>query len=482
MFILSDKINNKSFFDIIIIGAGISGLSLGFYLKKESKKFLKKKISFCILESNDRVGGKLYTESVNNCLIEHAADCFLNKESIINLINDLHIQKDVIPYNEQAYDLLIMKNQELIKMPDGMTFSIPTKIMPFLKTPLLSLKGKLRIACDLFISRSNKKDDSIGNFISRRLGKEALDYLAEPILSGIYNVKPEKQSIQSTVPFLLQMEKKYRSLIMGTIIQSLRKKTKKKFLNSMFLSFKKGMYTLPQYLYKTLLNNIKLNVAVKNIIKKSNYYIIETNEKPFYAKNIVLATSSIVTSNICNNLENSFKIISNKLKDFNFIDSASLYIAYSNKPSSYFSKMLGIIIPKIENKIINAITICSNKFKFRSHENLILLRVSIGGARNPNFLKEKLSPEIITRLVIKEINNIFSIMDTPVFTKFIYHKNNPQYEIHHKNKIKDILNIMSDNLYIIGSSYFGVGVSDCITYSNKICKTILINIKKSINI
>jgi len=471
-----DKLNNNSCLDVLIIGAGISGLTLGFYLKKESENFLKKKISFCILESNNRVGGKLYTEKLDNCLIEHAADCFLNKEPIINLIKDLKIQNHVIAYNEKLCDLFIMKNQKLIKMPDGMTFSIPTKIMPFINTSLLSLRGKLRIVCDLFISRSNKIDDSISNFILRRLGKEALDYLAEPILSGIYNVKPENQSIQSTVPLLLQIEKEYRSLIIGTMIQSLKRKKKKIFLNSMFLSFEKGMYTLPQFLYKNLLNHIKLNITVKNIIKKSNYYIIETNEKLFYARSVVLATSSITTSSICRNLGNSFKIINNKLEEFNFIDSASLYIAYFKKSNSYFSKMLGIIIPRVENKIINAITICSNKFKFRSDANLILIRISLGGARNPNFLKKNLNEKKITSLVIQEINNVFSIKEIPAFTKFIYHKNNPQYEINHKNKIKDILNIISDNLYIIGSSYFGVGVSDCVTYSNKICKTILKNL------
>jgi len=479
------KINKNSEnlpLDILIIGAGISGLSLGFYLKKEYKYFLKKKLSFCILESNNRVGGKLYTEKQNNCLIEHAADCFLNKQSVIDLIKDLKAEKDVITYNKKSYPLFIMKNQKLIKMPEGMMFSIPTKFMPFLNTPLLSIRGKLRIACDLFIARSNKEDNSISNFILHRLGKEALDYLAEPILSGIYNVSPETQSLQSTVPLLLQMEKKYRSLILGTIIQYSRRKKKNIYLNSMFLSFKEGMYTLPKYLYKILLDNIKLNITVKNIRKESNYYIVETNNGSFYTNNIVLATSASITYNICNSLGNESKITCNKLKEIKFIDSASLYIAYSNKVPSHFSEALGIIIPRIEKKIINAITICSNKFDFRTNKNLILLRVSLGGARNPNFLKKNKNKEIIISLVIKEINNIFSINEKPIFMKFIYHKDNPQYEVNHKSKIINIANTISNNLYIIGSSYYGIGVSDCIAYSNKICKTILTKIKKSSNI
>ena len=203
---------------IAIIGGGISGLSTAYYLNK----FLKtKKIDaqIYIFEKETNLGGNITTINKNGFIIEGGPDCFISEKPwALKLCRELGIGSEVVGTNEENKKTFILVNKKLIEMPEGLMLMIPTKIKPFLETPLISLSGKIRMGMDLFIpAKKDGSDETLGSFVRRRLGQEALDKIAEPLVAGIHAGDPETMSLKNTFPRFLEMEQKYGSLIKGMI-------------------------------------------------------------------------------------------------------------------------------------------------------------------------------------------------------------------------------------------------------------------------
>ena len=249
------EINN--FYDIVIVGGGITGLTALFTLNNIIENS-GEKVSVILLESSSQVGGKIATDTVEtaygNFLLEHGPDSFLTaKPWAVDLTKQLNLENEIIHTND-CRDVFVLKNGELIKMPEGMMLMVPTKIWPFVTTKLFSLFGKIRAAFEIFILKSkNSNDESVYDFVQRRFGNEMLTYLAEPLLSGIYNADPKKQSLLATFPQFAQVEKDKGSLIRGFFFV----KRKSSSQTSPFISFKKGMQTLIQALSLKNSNLIK---------------------------------------------------------------------------------------------------------------------------------------------------------------------------------------------------------------------------------
>jgi oxygen-dependent protoporphyrinogen oxidase len=198
---------------IAIIGGGISGLSAAYYLAQAG-------VSSTLIEKRPRLGGVIQTERIDGCVVEGGPDSFLSsKHAAVELIRELGLEADVIGSNDSLRKTFIRKRGRMTPMPDGLQFLAPTRMIPILTTPLLSWSTKARMGLEWFRRppATPRPDCAVSEFVADHYGPEAVEYLAEPLLAGVYGGSPESLSVQSVLPRFVQLEAKYGSLSRGIL-------------------------------------------------------------------------------------------------------------------------------------------------------------------------------------------------------------------------------------------------------------------------
>lgn len=235
---------------VVIIGTGISGLASALRLK-DSAKDNGISLDLTLLERGSKPGGVTSTVELNGFLIEEGPDCFLTeKPAGIALVKRLRLESQLIGTNPKIHQSFILKGNRLYPIPEGFYMMAPSRIMPLLTTSLLSPLGKIRAALEPLIPRRiDVQDESIGDFVTRRLGREALDYLAQPLVGGVYNADPYELSLSACTPQFKQMELKYGSLLKAMAARKLHSQKRVSGARySLFATFPKGMQTLVEAL------------------------------------------------------------------------------------------------------------------------------------------------------------------------------------------------------------------------------------------
>ena len=202
---------------IVVVGGGISGLSCAYYLQQAQSAGLP--LTYTLVESGSRWGGKVQTELVDGFgsqpfVIEAGPDSFLTQKPWANqLAIEMGLADRLLGTNDRRRKVFVLRKGRPVPLPDGVLMIVPTRIMPFALSPLISLPGKLRMGMDLFIPpRLDGQDETLAEFVTRRLGSEAVDRLAEPLMSGIYNSEADRQSLLATFPRFRALEEKHGSL------------------------------------------------------------------------------------------------------------------------------------------------------------------------------------------------------------------------------------------------------------------------------
>ncbi len=201
---------------VVIVGGGIAGLATAYELQTLARTS-GVPLTFTLLESDASVGGKLITDRTDGFVIEGGPDSFLaQKPWAAALCKRLGLQDDIIGTNDAQRVTYILRRGRLMRMPEGLQLIIPTRILPFLRSPLLSVRGRLRLLLDVVLPRGGSDgDESIAQFVGRRMGREVVEIIAEPMLCGIHAAEPEQQSLLGTFARYRDLERKHRSLILG---------------------------------------------------------------------------------------------------------------------------------------------------------------------------------------------------------------------------------------------------------------------------
>lgn len=459
---------------LVIVGGGIAGLSAAWYARKESRE-QGVDLHITVLEASDRWGGKIYTEQVDSgndtpLILELGADAFLTRKPwALELARELGLDNRIQGVNTANSRTFVLYHGTPVPLPDGLQLLVPTKLLPFLRSPLFSWRGKLRIMLERFIPRrAGQGDETLAAFVRRRLGAEALDKLAEPLLAGVYNAEPERQSMQATFPQFPMLEQQYGSLMRG--IRATRDKRSTPPTIPPFISFKTGAHELIEALVSQLDADLRLNSAVERIQKEGDHYTLAlTNSETLRSGIVVFATPANITAEL---LSESVPQAAARLREIRYASIGTIYLSYRREDVPHPLDGFGVVIPSSEGRHIDGITWTSSKWAGRAPSDQVLLRVFFGGPHTRAIFG--MNDADLCALAHEELGSLLGIKMQPVCAHvFRWFEGYPQYDLGHLDRVAAIESSLPPGLFVTGSSYRGVGVPDCIRQGQEVAQQVI---------
>ncbi len=457
---------------IIIIGGGIAGLAAAVHFKAGAKAH-GKTVDVLLLEKNGRIGGKILTEKHDKYLIEGGPDSFLpEKVWSVNLAKHLGLGPEMLPSNDEFKGTFIYSKNELHSLPEGVMLMVPTSFWPMAKSHLISWPGKIRMGMEIFVpKRKFIEDESLASFVTRRLGRECLEKIAEPLVAGIHTSNPDNMSVLATFPRFVQMEQKSGSLILGML--SAMKNRPHPTLSgppkpgapkmTYFMSFKNGMQTLSHacadYIGR---DSIRLGAAVKAVEPRGRgYSVILENGEALEADNVMIGTAAYDAAEMVKGFDAN---LAKQMSKIEWSSSATVSIAFRREDIKAPLKGFGFIVPRVEGRRVNAATYSSIKWSFRAPDDLVLIRVFIGGGHHEELVHD-LDDSGMVRMVLEELDTILGLKANAQFSKvYRWFKGMPKYTVGHLDRITLLDRMLSTHpgLHLIGCSYKGIGIGDCV--------------------
>lgn len=462
---------------ILIAGGGISGLSAALELQDRGA-------TVTLVEAGNRFGGPLYTQQIDEYQIDTGPDSFLSsKPDGIKLIERLGIENRVINTRPDGGGTFILRKGRLVPLPEGITLLVPTQFKAVATTSLLTPLGKARLLLDYVIpAKKSGPEESVGDFVKRRMGRQAFEQLAEPLLSGIYAGDAAKLSLQSTFPRLLDVEQQYGGIIKGAIAQ--RKAAKQRAASptapryTPFVSLEGGLGELIDRLLEELApSDIRRNTALTGIEPDGDGYKATLSDgSTIPVDGLILATPAPATADL---VEQLIPAMATTLREIPYVSSATVSMAFRQSDVEGKQGGRGFVIPRVEGRKLTAVTWSSSKFAGRVPDGIALLRGFVGraGQEETAFLPDD---ELIA-LVRNELAEITGITAQPLMAKaFRWHRALPQYNIGHKDRLGRIERTIADHprLSVTGSAYRGIGIPDCIGNARREAAALLERIRK----
>jgi oxygen-dependent protoporphyrinogen oxidase len=449
------QIKNKT----VIIGAGISGLTTAFLLNKLG-------CDVTVLEKKKEPGGSIETVFEKGFLFDKGPNSALETHPLIGkMIDELNLKDQLVYANKEANKRYILKNNRLHALPMSPT--------AFLKTRLFSPAAKLRLLAEPFIGRS--KDgyyQSISEFVTRRLGKEFLDYAINPFVAGVYAGNPEELSVKSAFPKLYELEEKYGGLIVGTIrsIRERKRRAEKSKQSAKMLSFKDGMQVLPKAIARHLSGKVKFQSDVTSIKKINGKYQInftlEGEQQSLNCDKILSTVPAYIASNLFAHFDEK---LSKHLNEVYYPPVLVLFLVYKKEFIRRPLDGFGFLIPSKEKKSFLGAIWSSVIFPNRSDDSTAVFTLFAGGARNPEI--GSIDKEILIGKVKKEFEEIMKISGEPELQTYKYwSKAIPQYNIGYieHEKYFDEFEKNNPGLLLSGNYRGGISVGDCIKNAKEV--------------
>ncbi len=495
---------------VVILGGGITGLSAAFYLQKYAREH-GITIEITLIEKSKRLGGKVHSVQREGFLIEKGPDSFLaRKQPILDLIHELGMQEQLVATNPKAGSTYIMNKSKLHQMPLGLVLGIPTRITPFIRTGLISPLGKARALLDLVIpaSRSNQ-DEALGHFIERRLGREVLEQITEPLLAGIYAGDTRQLSLAATFPQFKHMEQLQRSLILGMARNMLRRSTtaieqkaghqgntsqssnrkgstdatditstassqtssSKTSHTSMFMSCHGGLSSIIDQLERQLDSSVTISKATEVIRISKNlhsmatpYHVQLDNGTALDADAVICTLPAYVAAQLFQEIPHL-----SELNNIHYVSVANIAFGYRHDQLRQDFEGTGFLVPRKEGRTITACTWSSTKWNHAAPSGQTLLRTYIGRAGAEQWVK--MTDEQLVAAVRKDLRELIGFDAEPELIEIsrCYHSM-PQYPVGHEHMIERVRASMArwmPNITLCGAGYGGIGLPDCIQHGKE---------------
>ena len=471
---------------IIVVGGGISGLAAAYRLLELSRE-RSLRVEVTLLEAGQRLGGSIATERVGDFLVEAGPDSFISEKPwALRLCERLGITSRLISTNAGHQKIYVVHKGTLQPLPEGFFLLAPTRLRPLIRTPLFSWRGKLRMAFELLLPRGGGDgDESLGSFVRRRFGPEALERVAQPLIGGIYAADPEKLSLAATMPRFLEMERARRSIIWAMWSEQRRRSHNRQGGSgarwSLFVTLGGGMQELVDAIASHFpVGTARLGTKATGLEwdAEKKTWIISTNEvKKLEADGVILATPSYGSAETLSSLAPE---LAQELRAIPYTSTATVSLAYRREEIPHELDGFGLVAPAIESRKLIACTFSSIKYPGRAPDGYVLLRAFVGGALQSHLLEQ--DDSTMEARVRQELAALLGIQAPPLFCRIYRHPHSmAQYHVGHQERIRRIETHLTNlpGLALAGNAYRGVGIADCIHSGEEAAETVLSQLKGS---
>ncbi len=461
---------------VAIIGGGLSGLAAAAKLRTADPD-----LRISLFETRDRLGGVIHTESEDGFLIDLGADMFAtNPPAALDLCRQLGIADRLIEPESDRRGARIVYRGRLVPIPDGFVLMRATRLIPMLTTPLLSLAGKLRFLAERWVPLRDpsKGDESVAEFVRRRMGSEVLDRIVAPLAAGIYTADISKLSMQATMGPILDMERRHGSLARASWLRRRRgddsvERTSTGARYGQFRSFEGGMIELINALAAKLpKESIHLSCPVESIDHRGSTWTLHTaaGESEEF-DHVILATPAATTADLL------CELVPEASRELASIESASTAIVVLGVRRADVREDIetfGFVVPQSEGRRILAGSFASHKFAGRAPNDHVLIRVFIGGALQNELLE--LSDDALVDLARQELSELISLDGTPVISRVVrWNHAMPQYHVGHCDRVARIEHAVEQQpgLWLISNALYGVGISPVIAAADRVAAAVV---------
>jgi len=465
---------------IAVLGAGISGLSAAYELRHRGTGRREiRPVGTCgtsdtsgggrqpppevvVFEAAACVGGKIRTETHDGVLYEAGPDSFSTvKPQAMELVRELGLGSELLHTNAQHRRLLMLTGGRLRPLPEGMGQVVPARWWPFLRSDLLSWKGKLRLLGEPFIpAEAGESDESLADFFGRRMGPEAVTRLVEPILAGACLGDPARLSLRSTFPQFADMERRG-----GLLRQCWGGRTRRLAPSAETawpVTLRGGLSLLPETLARRLPSGcLRLGAAVTRLSRRNGGWEVRTAAGPEAFDAVIAALPAPALAPVVEAVEPELAGI---LREIPYAAAAVVTLAYDRKGFAHPLDAFGLIVPRSEGRRLAAAVFTSSKFSGRTPADLVLVRGLLGGAgRDSEAIGEEAAA---ARTVRGELRDILGLGEAhPRWTRVArWPAAHPQYTIGHALRLRRLESCLQScpGLILVGESYRGAGLPDCV--------------------
>lgn len=445
---------------VVIVGGGIAGLATAYELQRRG-------VPFVLLESAPRLGGVILSEQIDGFTIDGGPDALLlQKPEGVRLCEELGIGDRLVSTlpPRLAY---IQRAGVLHPLPASSVLGIPTRIGPFAATRLFSWAAKARMGAELFIpARKDDADESIGAFMTRRFGREACEYLAEPLLAGIHAGDVDRLSVRALFPRFVEAERAHGSLLRAFRADAKQRAARESGAASSregaFVSLPGGLSELVAALDRALrADTIRRNTAAVRVVRKDGRLRVETAAgAAIDADAVVLAAPAHVTTRLLQDFDPE---LSSLCGGIHYASTATIALAFERSAIRHPLNGSGFVVPRTERTGILAASWLSSKWPHRAPEGRVLMRTFAGGARDPEAI-DQTDDELVARS-LKALGPLLGISGQPMLTRvYRWKRASAQHDVGHIERMQAIDAALDRHpgLFVTGSGFRGVGIPDCI--------------------
>lgn len=448
---------------VVVVGGGIAGLAAAHRVTELSRE-RGEAVDLTLLEARERLGGTIATERTQDFLIEAGPDSFISEKPwALALAERLGLGTRLVRTDDRFRRTYVLRAGHLLPLPDGFQLLAPARFWPLVSSRLFSWPGKLRMAMDLALPRRiGAEDESLGSFVRRRLGVEALERVAQPLVAGIYTADPDTLSLAATMPRFLEMERTHRSLILALWRAARPAEGVSGARWSLFVTFADGMEEFTRALADRFPpGSVRLKERVVGLRREGvRWRVGLADGSSVDANAVIVAAEAHQAARMVRALDPS---LAHLLEAIPYASSATVTLGYRREEISHPLDGFGFVVPRIEQRPLLACTFSSVKYPGRAPAGHVLLRVFLGGALDEGILKE--DDERMLAIVRAQLKELLGVTAPPLLSRVHrYPTSMAQYLVGHLGTVAAIETRVAQlpGLALVGSAYHGVGISDCV--------------------
>jgi protoporphyrinogen/coproporphyrinogen III oxidase len=446
---------------VIVIGGGITGLAAAWKIRQAHHA--EGDLNLEVLEASSRVGGALKSARRDGFLLEMGPDCFISdKPRGIGLCKELGLEGELIGTRPGSRRSYIYRAGKFHPIPEGFYLLGPSKIRPFLRSGLLSWRAKIRAALEPLIPSRPQTDESLAAFVRRRFGQELLDYLAQPLVAGIYGASPDHLSLRATFPQFLEMERTYGSIVFGLRKRPASTRSASGARYSLFVTLRSGLQSLTDELARRLGPAVvRRNARVASLRQGENQWDLRLNDGELLsADTVCLAMPADAAADLVRPFDDE---LAGELSGIEYRPSATLNFAFRESDVKKPLSGVGFVVPQKEERLILGCSFVHQKFDGRVPPGFHLVRAFLGGVDSNAWTGA--DDETLARRVLAELTEWLGIQGVPLFTHVErYGGSLPQFSVGHLPRVLRIEERLFNHpgLALAGNWQYGVGIPDCI--------------------